>query len=114
MTRMPTHAKQAPLKGAPMPYLKSFTLALLCSLALPSGPALATTHAAGHAHPSGPLCSEHPGTPPHAAAPRATPSPTSTYVCEMHPEVRSTKPGRCPKCRMHLVPLAKPSPRPRG
>lgn len=25
------------------------------------------------------------------------------YACPMHPEVHSDKPGRCPKCRMHLV-----------
>jgi hypothetical protein len=26
------------------------------------------------------------------------------YTCPMHPEVRSTKPGKCPKCGMTLVP----------
>jgi hypothetical protein len=26
-----------------------------------------------------------------------------TYTCEMHPEVKSNKPGRCPKCNMDLV-----------
>ncbi len=25
------------------------------------------------------------------------------YVCPMHPEVQSSKPGKCPKCGMHLV-----------
>src|SRR5688500_134177 len=29
---------------------------------------------------------------------------TASYVCPMHPEVTSTEPGRCPKCRMKLVP----------
>jgi Heavy metal binding domain len=24
------------------------------------------------------------------------------YVCPMHPEVRASSPGRCPKCGMHL------------
>ena len=28
----------------------------------------------------------------------------TTYVCPMHPEVRSEQPGDCPKCGMHLVP----------
>jgi hypothetical protein len=28
----------------------------------------------------------------------------STYTCTMHPEVRSDKPGNCPKCGMALVP----------
>ena len=25
-----------------------------------------------------------------------------TYVCPMHPEVKATKPGKCPKCKMDL------------
>jgi len=25
------------------------------------------------------------------------------YTCSMHPEVRSSKPGKCPKCGMELV-----------
>src|SRR2546422_7290596 len=28
------------------------------------------------------------------------------YTCPMHPEVRSTSPGTCPKCGMKLVPIA--------
>jgi hypothetical protein len=27
----------------------------------------------------------------------------ATYTCPMHPEVRSSTPGRCPKCGMDLV-----------
>ncbi len=27
----------------------------------------------------------------------------TTYTCTMHPEVRSDKPGKCPKCGMDLV-----------
>ena len=26
-----------------------------------------------------------------------------TYVCPMHPDVTSDKPGKCPKCGMDLV-----------
>ncbi len=36
-----------------------------------------------------------------AAAPAA-----AEYTCPMHPEVRSPKPGNCPKCGMALVPVA--------
>ena len=28
----------------------------------------------------------------------------ATYSCPMHPEVRQSSPGRCPKCGMTLVP----------
>ena len=27
------------------------------------------------------------------------------YTCPMHPEVKSDKPGSCPKCGMDLVPV---------
>jgi protein SCO1/2 len=38
-----------------------------------------------------------------------------SYVCPMHPDVKSTKPGKCPKCRMALrrtaaVPAPAPTP----
>lgn len=26
------------------------------------------------------------------------------YLCPMHPEVREPAPGKCPKCRMDLLP----------
>ena len=29
------------------------------------------------------------------------------YTCTMHPEVVSSKPGKCPKCGMVLVPMKK-------
>jgi hypothetical protein len=32
------------------------------------------------------------------------PSQTS-YACPMHPEVRSSEPGTCPKCGMNLEPI---------
>ncbi|GAB3026484.1 hypothetical protein GCM10027051_34080 [Niabella terrae] len=28
---------------------------------------------------------------------------TAIYTCPMHPEVASSKPGKCPKCNMDLV-----------
>ena len=36
----------------------------------------------------------------HHASPR---SETVTYTCPMHPEVRESRPGNCPKCGMFLV-----------
>jgi RNase P subunit RPR2 len=30
-------------------------------------------------------------------------SVTYVYVCPMHPQVKATKPGTCPKCHMKLV-----------
>ncbi len=26
-----------------------------------------------------------------------------TYTCSMHPEIKSDKPGKCPKCGMKMV-----------
>ncbi len=34
------------------------------------------------------------------------PSPDAIYTCPMHPEIRSSKSGACPKCGMALEPLA--------
>ena len=31
------------------------------------------------------------------------------YTCPMHPAVRADKPGDCPICGMHLVPVYAPS-----
>ncbi|HZM00759.1 MAG TPA: heavy metal translocating P-type ATPase [Planctomycetota bacterium] len=42
------------------------------------------------------------GSPPTAAA--APAAPGTTYTCPMHPEVRQTGPGHCPKCGMALEP----------
>ncbi|WP_275663346.1 heavy metal-binding domain-containing protein [Corallococcus macrosporus] len=40
-----------------------------------------------------------------ASSPVAAPDAGATvYTCPMHPEVRSRKPGTCPKCGMKLVP----------
>ncbi len=41
-----------------------------------------------------------------AAPPAAAPASKVTYTCPMHPEVRSDKPGPCPKCGMALEPEA--------
>ncbi len=41
----------------------------------------------------------------HAAAPAESVATAGAiyYTCEMHPEVRSDKPGQCPKCGMDLI-----------
>ncbi len=33
--------------------------------------------------------------------------PANKFTCTMHPEVVTTKPGKCPKCGMALVPVKK-------
>jgi len=30
-----------------------------------------------------------------------------TWTCSMHPEIKSPKPGKCPKCNMKLIPAKK-------
>jgi Cu+-exporting ATPase len=45
--------------------------------------------------------------PVHYLAPSPVPAPVvgTEYVCPMHPEVRQTGPGTCPKCGMALEPV---------
>jgi FtsP/CotA-like multicopper oxidase with cupredoxin domain len=38
------------------------------------------------------------------AEPDLPPGATLAYTCPMHPEVNSAEPGKCPRCRMKLVP----------
>ncbi len=40
------------------------------------------------------------------AHPATAVKPGGGYTCPMHPEIRSPKPGNCPKCGMALVPVA--------
>ncbi|MEP7271520.1 MAG: multicopper oxidase domain-containing protein [Acidobacteriota bacterium] len=46
------------------------------------------------------------GPDPHAGHGQAAqPAAPEVYTCPMHPEVRSDKPGKCPKCGMALTPV---------
>ncbi len=40
---------------------------------------------------------------PKSTAVESTNATKEVYTCTMHPEVRSDKPGDCPKCGMKLV-----------
>ena len=42
--------------------------------------------------------------------PTAKTEPQEEYTCPMHPEVKQTGPGSCPKCGMALEPAAAPAP----
>ena len=62
--------------------------------------------------PTQPAATTPPAVPaPQPAAPAAQPAAPAVqeYTCPMHPEVRATQPGKCPKCGMDLVPVTKPS-----
>ncbi len=62
-------------------------------------PPAAPTSGSPEAAPSG---DEH-----HASSPGTESREAVTYTCPMHPEVRSSEPGVCPKCGMTLVPVEK-------
>ena len=46
---------------------------------------------------SGPMCCSH-----DSHAEKSSKSPAQSYVCPMHSEVKSSKPGKCAKCKMDL------------
>ncbi|GBC96749.1 Toluene efflux pump periplasmic linker protein TtgD [bacterium HR16] len=66
----------------------------------PSGemPAMPGMEHGGHT-PSPPAMNQHQQ---HTDTPAGEPTGKTVYTCPMHPEVRSDKPGDCPKCGMRL------------
>ncbi len=36
--------------------------------------------------------------------------PAAVYACPMHPQIRESKPGKCPICGMELVQTKQPGP----
>ena len=73
----------------------SFKAAALCAVMLAALPAFgAGRQHDGHGHAQKPA----------AAA--------AVYACPMHPEVKSAKPGRCPKCKMELRAAEAEEPKP--
>jgi hypothetical protein len=94
----------------------SFSLSVILS-----GCAVSTMPPLTRTHPASPEAAEAPVPPPSTTLGQAVggPRPTTAlprqgsdehgglatvYTCPMHPEVRQSKPGRCPKCGMTLVP----------
>jgi cytochrome oxidase Cu insertion factor (SCO1/SenC/PrrC family) len=53
---------------------------------------------------SGPLTT-HTHSEPQTAAQQQASKTAKTYACPMHPDVKSTKKGKCPKCKMDLQPV---------
>ena len=43
------------------------------------------------------------GTPAEKSAVQQQSQEETVYTCPMHPEVRQSEPGKCPKCKMDLV-----------
>src|SRR6185436_305515 len=85
-------------------------LALVLTLVLGICASAAVWRAAG-AQPSPIAAPASPGASPQAAR-QAPPAPTpdddeTAYMCPMHPDMTSDKPGTCPRCSMTLV-LATP------
>lgn len=72
----------------------------------PEAPPASLPSALAAPGPSQPAGSEqgHAGHGSAAAAPSRDAGTATLYTCVMHPEVRSDKPGTCPKCGMKLVP----------
>jgi membrane fusion protein, copper/silver efflux system len=66
-----------------------------------SGASAAVTASSPPVHAAPPLGSEPGKRGPNTKAP----APAASYFCPMHPEVRGSAPGTCPKCGMKLEPV---------
>ena len=64
-------------------------------------------HEHGHHHDYAASDAEHP------AADGGEQAQGDVYVCPMHPDVRQSTPGTCPRCGMKLVLAPKPAPAPK-
>lgn len=98
-------APQPPARTSPLsPQAEEPPIAPVAT-SLRSDPLAAPLPAAGDAH-----AGHH-----HSAvsAPKGEAQAQSeTYVCPMHPDVKQSTPGKCPRCGMKLVPAPKPGPAP--
>lgn len=54
---------------------------------------------------SSPLVANKHSEPPAAPQQKTATKTAKTYACPMHPEVKSTRKGKCPKCKMDLQPV---------
>ena len=110
-----TQAEEAPARAAPELPHNDPTLSVVESpQPAPTPTPSVEPH---HHHESAPPESHHHGSAPAESHQHKPPLPEKAkpehehgkiYTCPMHPEVRSDKPGKCPKCGMTLVEKASP------
>lgn len=111
------HKYVTPEPDTSQPHTTSATIDPVCGMSVLPGKAAATTDFAGKHYE---FCSQHceqkfnaaperytNETPP--AVPTLSAGGSSFYTCPMHPEVRQSGPGICPKCGMGLEPIEAPA-----
>jgi len=70
----------------------------------PATPQALNPETEGGSPESSPTAGEHSKGHASPTQPQEGTKPAVIYTCPMHPEVKQSKPGRCPKCGMDLVP----------